>query len=611
MITASWSTRLRETIGIDLRSLALFRLALGSLLCVDTLRRISDLAAFHTDAGMLPRSFLVQDDGGYRVSLMLANGEPWFAGLFLLLTAAVALAFALGWRTRLVSVLLFALIVSVQNRNPMVLIGGDSLITCLLFWSLFLPLGARYSVDAALSTQPPPQQNLHVSPASLGMVLQVLSVYFFSAVLKDGADWWPDGLAVYYTMELERYATPTGRLLLHAPWLMKALSWFVYFLEWLGPILALSPLLLRPLRFAVMLMLMAMHIGFLICMEIGHFPLVSLCSLTLLTGGWVWDRLGQRLRARPVSIYYDHDCGFCRRSCLLLRHFLLLGPAPIRAAQDDPEMGPMLEREFSWIVVNEQHQPQLRWAAFVALVQASPILRPLAPLMRWRPVAAAGDWLYLRVAHNRGAVAAASLWLMPERAVRFGCGWLAQGVAAVFVAAVLVWNLATINLVPLAWADAMKPVFRPLRLDQLWNMFAPYPSRADGWTVFPGELEDGSRIDVLHPDQPLSWDKPEQALSQRHENIRWHTYRWRIWEKNYAAHREYYGRYLCREHNRQATPGKRLLGFEMIWMQEFSKPPGEPTSITRFNGWKHECITAELREKLEALRAQDDAAGAE
>ena len=223
MITASWSTRLRETIGIDLRSLALFRLALGSLLCVDTLRRISDLAAFHTDAGMLPRSFLVQDDGGYRVSLMLANGEPWFAGLFLLLTAAVALAFALGWRTRLVSVLLFALIVSVQNRNPMVLIGGDSLITCLLFWSLFLPLGARYSVDAALSTQPPPQQNLHVSPASLGMVLQVLSVYFFSAVLKDGADWWPDGLAVYYTMELERYATPTGRLLLHAPWLMKAL----------------------------------------------------------------------------------------------------------------------------------------------------------------------------------------------------------------------------------------------------------------------------------------------------------------------------------------------------------------------------------------------------
>jgi len=266
------SERTRELFGVDLRSLALFRVALASTLIVYAINRLLDCRAFFTDWGVLPRDWLVQSDSWTRFSLYLANGEPWFAATLLLATAACAAGFWLGWRTRLMNVLLFVLVGSVINRNPLILIGGDCLLMCLLFWAMFLPLGARWSVDAALAENPPPRDNLHVSWASTGILLQMMSVYFFSAWMKNAPDWWPDGLGVYYTMQLERYRAPLGAVLAQFPGVMHWLTYYVYALEWAGPVLCFVPWFNRPLRLAVMLAFMAMHTGFILFMEIGHFP---------------------------------------------------------------------------------------------------------------------------------------------------------------------------------------------------------------------------------------------------------------------------------------------------------------------------------------------------
>ena len=79
------------------------------------------------------------------------------------------------------------------------------------------------------------------------------------------------------------------------------------------------------LTWICLLAFMLMHIGFLLCLELGHFPYVSLASLTLFCGGWVWDALGKvHERRHPIAprVYYDRDCGFCLKSCLLFRTFL-------------------------------------------------------------------------------------------------------------------------------------------------------------------------------------------------------------------------------------------------------------------------------------------------
>lgn len=484
--------------GIDLRTLALFRIGLGTVIAVDLLRRLTlDLVAFHTAWGVLPGAVLLQTDSVWRLNLLLINDQIGWSALMLLSALLAALCVVVGYRTRIAVVALFVLMGSIHNRNPLVLIGGDLLIMSLLFWALFLPLAARCSVDAVRSLRPPPVDSLHRSWASAGLLVQVMSVYFFSAVLKNGADWWPDGLAVYYTMELERYATPLARaLLVERPLLMQALSYFVYFIEWIGPVLVFLPFGARGFRFIVMLLLMAMHVGFLLCLEIGHFPYVSLVSLSTFLGGWVWD-------------------GAERRG--LVGAFRRLGA---------------------------RLEARLR--------------RRLA-----------------------------------RRPVMFESGRGAQALAALALPLVFIWNLGTLEVLPSDRVEAaLLPTFRLLRIDQLWNMFAPYPSRADGWTVFPGVLEDGRVVDVLRPGQPLDWSKPAQPSA--HENVRWHTYRWRLWEKAHAGQRMHYARYLCREWNLRAAPGDRLVKLHLVWMQEYSQPPGVTPTVQPYVGWQHQCVDDDL-----------------
>src|SRR6266545_1259051 len=155
--------------GIDLRSLALFRASLGAVLFADLAMRAADLRTFYTDSGVMPRDWMVQVNGPWRISLHAANGETWFVALLFGAEMLAALALALGFRTRIATLLCFVLHGSLVNRDPMVLFGGDPLILCLIFWGLFLPLGACWSVDAALSKRPL-EGKTHLSWASAGLL---------------------------------------------------------------------------------------------------------------------------------------------------------------------------------------------------------------------------------------------------------------------------------------------------------------------------------------------------------------------------------------------------------------------------------------------------------
>ncbi|WP_028080612.1 DCC1-like thiol-disulfide oxidoreductase family protein [Solimonas soli] len=598
--------RLAEMIGIDLRTLALFRVALGLVLLWCSLSAFRDLAAFWTDAGVLPRTAMIESDSQWRLSLYLVNGQSWFVGALLLVQSACALMFALGWRMRWAAVLSFVLWASFINRNPVVLIGGDLLLCCLLFWSMFLPLAARYSVDAALATNPPPENDLHVSWATLGLLLQVMSVYFFSAILKSGREWWPDFSAVYYALMLDRHALPLGHWLLKFPALMKLLSIYVYFLELLGPILIFTPWLLRPVRFALMLAFMLMHVGFLLCLQLGHFPFVSIASLTAFAGGWLWDAAARRRAARQdggLRIYYDRDCGFCLKSVLLMRQLFVLPAARIAPAQDTPRARTLMEANNSWVVIDHDEQAYLKWPALTILLRRSPLFGWLWFLWRWPALRAPGNAVYHFVARHRGAFGKVSARLLPQRETAFAVSTFWDRVAGVFVVLVLIWNLHTINLLPAASYRAMTPAFRVLRIDQLWNMFAPFPLKDDGWWVFPAHLADGREIDLLHPRRGApDYAKPDNyALDQ--ENIRWLTYRGRLWQKNYAEHRRWYGQYLCRQWNagKMATPegrGERLMTFKMVYMLERTPPPGQTPTVEQQVVWRHECYPEETKGQI-------------
>lgn len=604
MSSSEWRNRWRDVFSLDLRTLALFRFFLGIVLATDMLNRFADLRAFYTDWGLMPRDWAQAFNGPLRLSLHFVNGDAWFAALLLAVECLAGLALAFGYRTRAAGMLTFVLQGSLLNRNPMILLGGDTLLACLLFWGLFLPLNARWSVDAVLADEPPPQDNRHFSAAGIGLLVQVLSVYFFSALLKDGNEWWPDGTAVYYTMTLERYSSPLGRWLLGAPALMTGLTYFVYFLELLGPAIALSPVLQRPLRFLVMISLMGMHLAFIVFMEIGHFPYVSLCSLTVLLGGWWWDWAENRVdHGRHLKIYYDRDCGFCLKACLLLRHLLIVPRTEIMPAQNSERANALMQAQYSWVVIDAADVAHTKWNALVAIIRDSLLFGwtwRLVSLNIWeKPGNTAYDW----VGRHRALFGRLTAALLPSRQIRFESSASAQRVALVFVALLLVWNLVTVGWLPLRVAWALEPVVRPLRLDQTWNMFAPTPWRDDGWYIVPGTLEDGSEIDLL-TGTAITYQKPPN-IAATEPNIRWRTYHTLIWSRHYAENRKYYARWLCRDWNIRADPGKHVLSLKLIYMLEQAVPPGQASSIEQRVLWRHECVTKDDAEDEEQPRPKD------
>ncbi|WP_235271567.1 hypothetical protein [Halorubrum saccharovorum] len=103
---------LRSRIGIDVRALAAFRVALGVVLLVDLALRARNLTAFYTDSGVLPRSTVPEAYSlGTRLSLHALSGEAWAAGV-LFLVAGSPRSRSRVYRTRLAAAVSLVLLAS-------------------------------------------------------------------------------------------------------------------------------------------------------------------------------------------------------------------------------------------------------------------------------------------------------------------------------------------------------------------------------------------------------------------------------------------------------------------------------------------------------------------
>lgn len=605
-LTKRWS----PVLSIDLRSLAAFRIALGLIILADLWIRGGDLSVWLSDDGVLPRDAAIDWGNDYRWSLYFISGSWVWALILNLIAGLAALALILGYRTQLATIVSFILLVSLHNRASLVLQGGDNLLLLLIFWSLFLPLGARFSLDAA-RVHPDHQHRLAdrsnelLSIGTVAILFQAMSVYFFSAFLKSGSEWFEDGTAIYYALHLDELATDLAVLWRDMHWLTVPLTRYVWWLELLGPILMFSPVFRVPIRLLVMAAFISMEIGFIFNLHIGLFPYISITSILLFLPSEVWNRLAERFDGRAgvgYSIYYDRDCTFCLKMCWILKTFLGLKHTRIEPAQSLPEIEEILEREFSWVVVDPNGKTSIKWQAMVRVFEASPWFYRLAKIVAWP--SRIGDRVYASVAKHRSAWGRWFAVLLPwTNELRFP-GSLSQIIAGAFLLFVLWINVGSIpswrlpfmpdaegERLQLQFPKILQPLKWTLRLDQKWSMFAPYPSRSDGWLVVPGILASGRLVDVYHEiDQIPSFDKPDSLHNVMFENYRWRKYLSRIGSRRYVDFRKYYGSFLCRRWNEANGLDDRLTDFNIYRLTEKSAGPEQSPSVKRTRIWRHWCV---------------------
>ncbi len=287
--------------GVDTRALALLRIAMGALILVDLFYRSLNLSAFYTDRGVFPRSALEQIRPlMHDLSLHALSGGLVFQIVLFVALALGAVALMVGFRTRLATALCLVLLGSLHIRNPFVLNAGDSTLLMLLFWSLFLPLGDRFSVDARRSGEP---VRYVADLASAAILLQVVLIYSMNAYFKLQTGHWVNGEAIQYTFNIDRFSTPVGGWLAHLPQALIVAGWVWLILLMVSVLLIVTTGRLRVLLVALFL---SVHLGMFLTMRLGVFPLISMAALLPFLPPAFWDNVTKRIAATASYRLFQH-----------------------------------------------------------------------------------------------------------------------------------------------------------------------------------------------------------------------------------------------------------------------------------------------------------------
>ena len=299
-----WKLKAQELFGMDLRSLAIFRISIALIIIVDLIARASDLESHYTDRGVLPIDRVIEHSPKWRVSVHLLNGSIEFQATLFIIAGLFAVALLLGYHTRFVTPIVWFLTISLNSRNWLLMQGGDYILCLLLFWSMFLPLGARYSIDHLRNPRQFQESNVIFSGGTVAALLQICFVYWFSVALKSPKNWLIRGTGVYYALMLDRYVTNFGKLLLEShPLLLKFLTYATMGLEAFGPLLAFSPFFSGPVRCLVILSFMIFHFSMGLALELWLFTYICMASWLLFIPSWFWDRLLRKFKTPVQGVY--------------------------------------------------------------------------------------------------------------------------------------------------------------------------------------------------------------------------------------------------------------------------------------------------------------------
>lgn len=587
----------KNLFSLDYRSLALMRISIGLILVLDTIERGRSLVAHYTDLGVLPRAhFLELFNNPWLISVHHMSGTAFFEGILFIITGLLAVAVLIGYRTTLATVLSWFLIISVQNRNPLVIQGGDVILRCVMFFAMFLPWGARWSFDNFRNKTKPAEEKLVFSAATVGYIAQIFVFYLFAGLLKTGVQW-KDGTALYYALSIDQLTTPFGHFLLGFPRALTFLTYSTIWLEIYGTLLFIFPLWNQYTRLVGIVLFAMFQIGINLSMSIGLFGAISIAITLGLLPSIFWDKVLPWFafsRKGGLTIYFDKDCGFCTRTVQYLKRLLFLSPkTTILPAQNDAEIEALMRKENSWVVVDEKGRKFFGFDGLIATLRFSPLWWPLVFVFKLPGIHHVGEYLYRTTANSRLTIC------LPPKKVVFSPGKekrknvvrAVKNTALVLVTIYIVlWNVDTLGGAKKIIPESLKPFAWITRLDQKFDMFAPYPLIDDGWYIIPGTLRDGTLVDLYKNGGPVNYGKP-MLVSKTYFDQRWQKYMMNLWRSDYSKYRLYYGQYLCRQwNNSHKEDGQKLDNFKIIYMREDTLPDYKTPTIKPTTTWEHYCF---------------------
>ncbi len=324
---------LRDRYGLDPRSLALLRIGLGSILLYDLTNRFIYLLDHYTDSGVIPRWALTQKVmGPWDLSLHLVAGNSAIISIFFGVGIIAAVCILIGYKTRLALVASLVLLISLHQRNPLILQSGDHVIKMLLFWSIFLPVSERFSLSQPLNNG---SNKKIFNVASFGLMMQIITLYVLAGFAKMAERHWLGGDALFLAFAARDISGELGQALIGFPKFLKFATENTLYFEILVPFLLLVPWKNAWIRLVLIAIYSVFHIAIGFTLNVAIFIFVPLIAWSALLPGcfWNWIRVGQsvghygadlKIRLKnQVKIKKSRALSFLRTSFLGLCIFLI------------------------------------------------------------------------------------------------------------------------------------------------------------------------------------------------------------------------------------------------------------------------------------------------
>lgn len=551
-------------VDLDLRSLAVGRMALGAVLLWDLSERMQDVDSFYGDKGCCPRH-VVLSGGDPRLrpsdfSIYFAVGSNEMVKAALAIVGGISsCCLLLGYGTRKAAFACWVHWRSIETRNGVIHQAGDLLLRLLLWWAMFLPLGACWSVDSNtvfVDAHDVPCSKL----AAFGLLQQMACVYYFTALFKVDPSWTGGGRvdlgrtgAGYQRMSsairlvLSNYGFRREPL---ASWLLQVASslpsgwlpascfditWFLTRASWWIEICAL-PLLfgvvpLISLRLVAVVTFISFHVGIAMTMRIGLFPAICIAGWLLVVPSCIWDWMPT---GTICSIFTSTTITSDNPSAVLpasqIRYYYIY--------QHGGDV--VIDLAATFLIVASI---ALAWSSNLRCLPISEV-----------PVVAA-DSSTVSTSSNTSS-----------------CWWSNKNKALwVHGSETMLWRPLTRRMSTMGLGSALEAdLCRLLGQHQQWFMFDK-PSRYDRWFISIGHCVDGTVMDVfgsVHEKKFLTpvLKSPPPPWRVAYRSHRWRKFFSRLLESRHHQLRQTYAEYICRAWNDNLVASlmhKKVIKFEM------------------------------------------------
>lgn len=611
----------RRYLQLDVRSLGFVRLYLGALLIADLLRRAAGLSTWYSNDGLLPNHTLLwRPPAEPQISWFFTASTVGQATALFVLTGIVYLLFFLGYRTRLFHALSLLALINLHGRLLLFEDGSEVTLRLLCTWTLFLPMGARFSIDAVrrslrgqIEAHPQALANRKVfaasqAPASslavLAILLQIVVIYSFNALHKTG-ETWRDGSAFHYVLHQDRIVTWLGWRLRSAvtPTLSLIASWAAVAAEAVLPLIVLNPWRWKISRRLALALALLLHAGFAAILNLGLFSFNMVGFFLLLLTDRDWATLARwfgRREARRRIVYIDASCGMCFALTRLLARLDVFGHLTLVANDAEDRPADLCDEVIARTIVVDDPARGQRWTRAAAIAQifaALPGCAPLYWLLSVPPVRWLADQVYDFVSNRRTRISVAlglAACGLPQKsqsrlsqvaAVPPIAEWMRAQAAGAREVAVLILmvacasqvlkeNRAVPRALRLRQPSLLSTFIGYPRLMQGWSMFAPEAPKADHTVVVEADTIEGRLIDPLAMASAREAHAPTSAVQESSDlNEFFCDYIAQIpWRPEYF---DPLADWLFRHHERSGRKQDRVSSFRVYLIKDESPPPGQ------------------------------------